>query len=290
MCVQRARPYGKRLGHPRPAGDDGGNPAGARRRRNRLKPLWRIALQYTVGESNVKVLAVIPARNEAESLPAVVRSLRADQPDIDILVVDDESDDATRRLLPGLGVEWLRLSEHLGIGGAIRAGLRYARGAGYDVVVRVDGDGQHPASEIDHMIAPLFEGHADAVIGSRFSGSAGYQTPPGIRRMGQRLVAAWVSAATGVRVTDATSGFWAFGLRAIRFLTDHHPTGYPEPELLLVLAHSGLRVTEVPIHMNKRLAGRTSLTAGRVGIACATTALALLVAPLRRPVREAGGG
>ena len=238
----------------------------------------------------MKVLAVIPVRDEAESLPAVVRSLRADQPDIDILVVDDESCDATPTLLPALGVEWLHLCEHLGIGGALRAGLRHALRAGYDIVVRVDGDGQHPASEIDHMIAPLLRSQADAVVGSRFSGSAGYQTPPGLRRMGQRAVAAWVSAATGVRVTDATSGFWAFGPRAIRVLAAHHPTGYPEPELLLLLAHRGLRVTEVPIQMSKRLAGRTSLTAGRLGLACATTALALLVAPLRRSAREASGG
>jgi hypothetical protein len=238
----------------------------------------------------VKVLALIPARNEADSLPAVIRSLRADQPDIDILVVDDESSDATAELPAALGVEWLRLCEHLGVGGAIRAGLRYATFHGFDIVVRVDGDGQHPASEIDRMIAPLLMGGADAVVGSRFGGSAGYQTPPGIRRVGQRVLAAWVSAAAGVRVTDATSGFWAFGPRAIRLLTDHHPAGYPEPELLLVLARSGLRVTEVPTHMNTRLAGRTSLTAGRVGLACATTALALLVAPLRRPAREAGGG
>ena len=238
----------------------------------------------------MKVLALIPARNEADSLPAVIRALRADQPDIAVLVVDDASCDATRELLPGLGVGWLRLCEHLGIGGAIRAGLRYALREGYDIVVRVDGDGQHPASEIDCMIAPLLMGGADAVVGSRFSGSAGYQTPPGIRRIGQRVLAAWVSAAAGVRVTDATSGFWAFGPRAIRLLTDHHPAGYPEPELLLVLAHSGLRVTEVPVRMNKRLAGRTSLTVGRVGLACAITALALLVAPLRRPAQEASRG
>ena len=238
----------------------------------------------------MRVLILIPARNEAESLPAVIRSLRAEQPDIDILVVDDESDDATRELLSGLGVEWLRLCEHLGIGGALRAGLRHGLRAGYDIVVRVDGDGQHPASEIDHMIAPLLRSQADAVVGSRFSGSTGCQTPPGLRRMGQRVVAAWVSVATGVRVTDATSGFWAFGPRAIRVLAAHHPAGYPEPELLLLLAHSGLRVTEVPIHMSKRLAGRTSLTSSRLGLACATTALALLVAPLRRNVGEASGG
>jgi hypothetical protein len=245
---------------------------------------------YTDGEKTVNVLALIPARNEAGSLPAVIASLHAAQPDIQILVVDDESSDATGRLAASLGVEHLRLCEHLGVGGAIRAGLRYALRRGFDVVVRVDGDGQHPAGEIDRLIAPILIGQADAVVGSRFGDTSGYQTPPGLRRTGQRVVAAWVSAASGVRVTDATSGFWAFGTRAIRLLAAEHPAGYPEPELLLLLARSGLKVAEVPVRMNPRVAGQTSLTAGRLGLACAITALALIVTPLRQTAKGADGG
>ena len=104
------------------------------------------------------------------------------------------------------------------------------------------------------------------------------------------MVSAWVSAASGVRVTDATSGFWAFGARAIRLLADEHPPGYPEPELLLLLARNGLRVAEVPIRMNQRVAGQTSLTASRLGLACAITALALLVTPWRSAAKGADGG
>jgi glycosyltransferase involved in cell wall biosynthesis len=237
----------------------------------------------------VKVLALIPARNEADSLPAVIAALRAEQPGMDILVVDDCSTDATRPILSALGVEHLRLCEHLGVGGAIKAGLRYGLRHGFDTVVRLDGDGQHPPAEIENLIAPIMDGRADAVIGSRFGGPDSDKTQAGFRRMGQRVVAAWVSAASGVRVTDATSGFWAFGARAIRLLADEHPAGYPEPELLLLLARSGLRVVEVPIRMNQRLAGRTSLTAGRLGLACAITALALLVMPLRQDAKGAGG-
>ena len=238
----------------------------------------------------MKVLALIPARNEADSLPAVIASLRADQPGLHVLVVDDASSDATGRLPAALGVEHLRLCQHLGVGGAIRAGLRYAQRRGFDIVVRVDGDGQHPAGEIDRLIAPVLLGRADAVVGSRFGDASGYQTPPGLRRAGQRVVAAWVSAASGVRVTDATSGFWAFGSRAVQLLAAEHPAGYPEPELLLLLARSGMKVVEVPIRMSPRVAGQTSLTAGRLGLACAITALALLVMPLRQSAKGAGGG
>jgi glycosyltransferase involved in cell wall biosynthesis len=238
----------------------------------------------------VKVLALIPARNEADSLPAVIAALRAEQPGLDILVVDDASTDATGATLTALGVEQLRLCEHLGVGSAIRAGLRYGQSKGFDIVVRVDGDGQHPAAEIHRLIAPILGSGAAAVVGSRFGDPDGYRTPPGIRRVGQRVVSAWVSAASGVRVTDATSGFWAFGARAIRLLADEHPPGYPEPELLLLLARSGLKVAEVPIRMKERLAGQTSLTASRLGLACAITALALLVMPLRQSVKGGGGG
>lgn len=242
----------------------------------------------------MKALALIPARNEADSLPSVIAALRAAQPDMSVLVVDDASSDGTGDAARLEGVEVLRFCEHLGIGNAIRAGLRYARSHGFDVVVRVDGDGQHPAGEIGRLAAAVLEGRADAVVGSRFGdrerGGPGFQTPPGARRVLQRLLAAWLSVATGIRVTDATSGFWAFGHRAIELLAVQHPAGYPEPELLLLLARSGLRVAEVPIRMNKRLAGRTSLTAGRLGLACAITALALVVGPLRSAVKGAGRG
>lgn len=228
---------------------------------------------------------LVPARDEARSLPEVVRLLRAEQPDAGILVVDDASADGTRELLPSLGVEWLTLCEHTGVGGAIRAGLRYAAGRGYDAVVRVDGDGQHPADQVERLLAPIRSGDADAVVGSRYRHEAGYRAF-GWRRAAQHVLAAWVSASTRQRITDPTSGFWAFGPRAVRLLASHHPTGYPEPELLLLLAHNGLRVSEVAIEMRQRLTGRTSLTAGRVGAIAARTVLALLILPLRRTVPD----
>jgi glycosyltransferase involved in cell wall biosynthesis len=234
----------------------------------------------------VKTLVLVPARDEACSLPEVIRLLRAALPEGDILVVDDASTDSTQDLLPALHVGWLRLCVHTGIGGAVRAGLRYAQQRGYDAVVRMDGDGQHPADQVGRVLAPVLSGEADAVIGSRYGQAAGYRAP-GWRRAAQYGVAAWVSAATGWRVGDPTSGFWAFGRRAVRFLAEHHPAGYPEPELLLLLSHNRLRVTEVPIEMRARTTGSTSLTPARLGLVAARTALALLVLPLTRRVADA---
>lgn len=235
-------------------------------------------------DRNMDVLVLIPAYNEAASLPTVVGELRECCPDLRILIVDDASSDSTPVLVPGLDVWWLRLNNRLGPGGAIRAGLRYAILRGFRTVVRLDGDGQHQAEQIERLLEPIRHGQADAVIGSRYAGQPGYPWG-GSRRIGQVILGWVLSRLTGWTVTDPTSGFWAFGPRAVEILSEHHPTGYPEPELLLFMNRNGLRVVEMPILMRDRLAGETSLTLPRIGLALARVLLALLIVPLRSSVR-----
>ncbi len=167
----------------------------------------------------------------------------------------------------------------------MRAGLRYARAVGFEIVVRCDGDGQHRAREIPALLEPLAAGRADAVLGSRYLGAVGHRAR-GARRLGQRLLAALISRITGSPYSDPTSGFWAFGPRAVELLARHHPTGYPEPELLLFLHRNGFRVAEVAAEMGERLAGRSSLTPPRQLQALARVVLALVIVPLRAPVRS----
>jgi len=229
------------------------------------------------------LLVIIPARNEAVNLPNVIAELRSWQPEAAILVVDDASDDNTREVLPALDVHWLRLAQRLGVGGAMRAGLRYARILGHDLVVRLDGDGQHRPDQIERLLSPIVEGNVDAVQGSRYTGDVGYASQ-GMRRLGQRILAILLSMGTGNRLTDPTSGFWAFGPRAVRILADHHPTGYPEPELRLFLRRNRLAVAEAPVQMRGRFAGRSSLTLPRAWLAAARVLLAMIVVPLRAVV------
>ena len=99
-------------------------------------------------------------------------------PEADILVVNDGSHDGTEDLLPTLGVPWLTMSQRVGVGGAVRAGIRYAARRGYRYVVRVDGDAQHRACDIGRLLVPVLSGTADAAIGSRF-------LAPGFRRRHQ---------------------------------------------------------------------------------------------------------
>jgi glycosyltransferase involved in cell wall biosynthesis len=229
---------------------------------------------------NPRVLCVIVAHNEAPNLPLVVAEIRAQRKHLDILIVDDGSTDRTASVLPHLGVRWVQLPERMGIGSAMRAGLRYAARRGYDVVVRVDGDGQHRADDIAALLDALGTHRADVAVGSR------YQVDQPVRRS-ERLLSALLSLATRQRVTDPTSGFCAFGPRAMRILADHHPTGYPEPELRLFVERNALAVVEVGVRPRQRFHGRTSLTAGRIIATAARVALALAVVPWRRRVQEA---
>jgi len=226
-----------------------------------------------------ELLAVVPAFNESANLRRVVVDLSRVIPREDILIVNDGSTDDTDGLLPALGVRWLTLSQRLGVGGAVRAGIRYAHRAGYRYVVRVDGDGQHRACDIPRLLRAVASGRADAALGSRFLHRR--IRPTGLRRLTQALLAACLTLVTRRRVTDPTSGFWLFGPQSLRLLSGHHPAGYAEPELVLFLHRNRQRVVEVPIRMRPRLGGRTSLTAARALLAFARTMLALVVVPFR---------
>lgn len=227
------------------------------------------------------LLAIVPAFNEADNLHRVVADLRRGVPACDILIVNDGSTDDTAARLPDLGVSWLTMSQRVGVGGAVRAGIRYAANRGYGYVVRLDGDGQHRACDIARLLEPVAAGHVEAATGSRFLGRPARR---GMRRASQAALAIGLSALTGRRVTDPTSGFWLFGPKALRLLARYHPTGYAEPELALLLSRNRLRVAEVPIRVRPRYRGRTSLTIPRVSLALARTLLAIVVVPLRRTI------
>lgn len=226
-----------------------------------------------------RALILIPAHNEAGNLPRVIGEVRQRYPGAEIVVVDDGSTDGTRALLERSDVRWLHWPERRGIGCSIRAGLRYASTLGFDRVVRLDADGQHDVKDVEKLLAPILLDQADAVIGSRFT----HEATPGEQAAGpvRRSLAALLSVITRTVVTDPTSGFWAMGPRAVSLLTEHHPRGYPEPELHLFLSRSSLRVREVAVRSRERLSGRSSLTPGRLVAAASRVLLAMLIVPLR---------
>lgn len=236
----------------------------------------------------MRVLAIIPAFNEERSLPAVLDGLRRLAPGVDACVVDDGSSDATGAVARAHGAVLLPLAVNLGIGGAVQAGYRWARDHGYDVAVQVDGDGQHDPSFLPALVAEVAAGRADLVVGSRFVGpaEAGAFRSTWSRRAGIRYLSAVLRLRCGARVTDPTSGFRAAGRRAIDLFAASYPPDYPEPESIAVAARAGLRVAELPVRMNERLHGASSISLTRSFYYFVKVSLALLVLPTRRPAGE----
>ncbi len=207
----------------------------------------------------IRTLAVIPAFNEEQSLPSTLRELRATAPSIDLVVVDDGSSDSTSRAAALGGASSLRHPFNLGVGAAVRTGLRYAVEHDYRRVVVIDADGQHDAAGIERLLAAL-DGGADVAVGSRFGdGSPDYEIG-GLRRRGQRLLARVVHRLTHQPLTDVTSGFRAFDRKALEFLAAEYPAEFlaDTVEVLLKCHAAGLAIVEVPIAMRQRTGGKPS--------------------------------
>lgn len=232
--------------------------------------------------SSERLVAVVPAWNEEGSIGGVVDEIRAFDPAIEVVVVDDASSDCTADVAEAHGATVLRLLFNVGIGGAVQTGFRYARDEGYEIAVRLDGDGQHDAAELGKLLAPIRAGEADLVIGSRFVDPGGTYRAPFARRLGIRVFARTVSLLGGQRVTDTTSGFVALDRRAIELFAAAYPHDYPEVEATLVALRSGLRLEQVQVAMRERRAGTSSITFVRSLYYIVKVMLALLVASLRR--------
>jgi glycosyltransferase involved in cell wall biosynthesis len=220
-------------------------------------------------------LVVVPALNEEASVARVIADVRAVDPTAHVVVVDDGSTDATAEVARRAGADVISLPFNVGVGGALRAGFRYARRFGYQVVVQVDGDGQHRPEDIPTLLRALDD--ADIVIGARFAGAGEYDAR-GARRLAMKLLARSLSRRTGTRLTDTTSGFRAFNRRAVELFAIDYPAEYlgDTVEALVIASRAGLRVAQVPVEMRPRAAGtpsqnwvKSTLYLGRVFMAMA---------------------
>jgi glycosyltransferase involved in cell wall biosynthesis len=207
-------------------------------------------------------IVLMPAHNEADSLPRVLTELRTAVPDWDLTVVDDGSRDATASIARSLGATVVSLPVNLGYGGAVQTGFRYAVLHGYDVAVVIDADGQHDPAGIPCLADAVISGQADVAIGSRFRGRMDYRQP-WVKRVGMAVFAWVVTWITGHAVTDPTSGYQALNAAALRFLAfDNYPVDYPDADTLLILHYAGFRVVEVPVTMRERMNGISKMHSG----------------------------
>jgi glycosyltransferase involved in cell wall biosynthesis len=210
----------------------------------------------------VRILVVIPALDEEESLPVTIDETRRVAPGYDLLVVDDGSKDHTAEAARARGVAVLRHPFNLGVGGALQSGFRWALEQGYDVAVQLDADGQHDPRDLDALVAPVIAGTCEVSIGSRYVASSAYRAPL-FRRAGMVLFAAVVRLALRQRIADTTSGFRAYGRAAMEVCQHEFPKDFPDAPLLIALARRGFRIVEVPVTMRERSAGTSFYTLGK---------------------------
>lgn len=207
-----------------------------------------------------KTLVIIPAYNEQAALPGLIAEVRTAAPGTDILVINDCSLDRTAEVARAQGVLVLDLPCNLGVGGAVQSGFRYAFSHGYSYIIRCDGDGQHPPSEIPKLLAAMSVGDVDLVIASRFleNDKDSYKSTT-FRYAGIRGLAFVLSLICRARVTDPTSGFQMMNRPLISYFSRSYPLDYPEPESLALLRRQGYRFREVGARFRPRITGVSSI-------------------------------
>ncbi len=233
--------------------------------------------------AGLRRIAIVPAFNEQDSIARVIGEIRAFDPELEIVVVDDGSRDRTAAVAEELGAHVVRLPFNLGIGGAVQTGFRYAFEEGFRLAVRLDGDGQHDAMELGRLLEPVLSGEADIAVGSRFAQRSGYQSSRS-RRAGITILAGTVSLLVRRRVTDPTSGFQALNRHAIGLFAADYPHDIPEVEAVLMLHKHRLRMVEVPVQMRERAGGRSSIGAFFAVYYMVKVLLALFVGLFRKNV------
>jgi glycosyltransferase involved in cell wall biosynthesis len=236
-----------------------------------------------VSVAELKRCAIVPALNEEGAIAGVIDGIRAFDPGFEVVVVADGSTDRTAEVAAEAGATVLRLPFNLGIGGAVQTGFRYAYENGFELAVRVDGDGQHDPAELPTILAPVLADEADICVGSRFAGESSFRSTRS-RRLGIRILASCVSMLVRRRVTDPTSGFQALNRNGIRLFAADYPHDYPEVEATVMCFRHRLRLTEVPVRMREREHGASSITALRAIYYMVKVLLAIFVGVFRRNV------
>ncbi len=211
-----------------------------------------------MAEREPKVLIAMPAWNEEEYIGGVLDKIKSGYPDLDILVVDDGSEDATAKIAREKDAEVISHSENMGVVAAIQTGRIYALTHGYDFIVFCDADGQHNPSDIGKIIAPLTKGEADFVIGSRELGSyIGHESL--LLKLPRYFCSAVTSLLVWKRIRDTTSGFKGWNREVIEYLKTVYETSDKlhlsttnDIEEILLVSKKGAKISEVPVKMLAR--------------------------------------
>ncbi len=213
-------------------------------------------------KSRLKVALIIPCFNEEESIFSLFSEIKntrfSEELVITPIFINDCSNDNSKQILLDRFIEFIDLPVNLGIGGAVQTGFKYALRNGFDVAVQMDGDGQHPPSELQKILNLIINNEADVVIGSRYLTKEGFQSSS-LRRAGINYFKWLNKKLVGITVFDSTSGYRALNRKALEIVADYYPDEYPEPEAIILYALNGLKIKEVPVTMRERQGGSSSI-------------------------------
>lgn len=215
----------------------------------------------------MKTVVVAPTYQEAENIVAFLEAVRAEQPDADILIVDDNSPDGTGTLATQAGerlgnIEVLSRPAKDGLGAAYRAGFERILARDYDVIVQMDCDGSHDPAAIAELLEQIELG-ADCVIGSRYVPGGSTPNWPAHRRILSRYGNVYTAALLSLGIRDATSGFRAYRADLLRRIDvgATRSTGYAfMSEVASRIVRSGARIVEVPIRFVDRTHGSSKMS------------------------------
>lgn len=211
-----------------------------------------------------KILLIVPAFNEEESIlntyNTIVEYNKKYKTKFDVIVINDGSTDRTEQILKENKINHIKLVHNLGIGGAVQTGYKYALENKYDIAIQYDGDGQHDVSYVKKIIEPIVNNEADFVIGSRFiEESKDNFNSTFSRRIGINMISFFINLVTDKKVYDTTSGFRAVNKEIIELFASDYPTEYPEPITTTNLLQNKYRLKEIPVKMNARVGGKSSI-------------------------------
>jgi glycosyltransferase involved in cell wall biosynthesis len=234
-----------------------------------------------------KTIIITPAYNEEKNINNVIHSLKQENSNFECLVINDGSIDDTQKVAESSGLATvIQLPANLGIGGAVQTGFKYAFYHQFDYAVQFDGDGQHLASEINKLLAPLKTKQYDVCIGSRFiEKTQGFQSTF-MRRIGIKLFEVLNQLLIKQKITDSTSGFRAYNKEAISFLAANYPTDYPEPESIILLGKNDFKFREVSVEMLERQGGESSISGLKSAYYMMKVILAMLMTAQRQKLRR----
>ncbi len=232
----------------------------------------------------MKILIIIPAYNEEQNISNLIKDLlKYDEYRIDILIINDCSTDDTSTICKHFGVKVIDLPCNLGIGGAVQTGYKYAYKNNYDIAIQVDGDGQHKPIYLGRLIIPIVNRSADMVIGSRYIEKKGFQSSL-LRRIGIQYFSRLIQFLTRQRISDPTSGFRACNSKVIELFAHRYPRDYPEPESLVYLKRNQVSIMEVPVVMQERINGKSSINLTKSIYYMIKVSLAIIIDRLRKHV------